>query len=204
MLLGNMAAILQDNLKRMLAYSSISHSGYALMGVLAAGLGSDSLLGSTGTVFYIFAYSIMTIGTFGFVCLFEKREDTQLLVSDLKGLAVRNPWVALSMTIMLLSLAGIPPTIGFFGKFFVFTAAIEQGLIWLAVWGVISSIISVYYYLRPIVYMYMKETDEQTMFVMPGKQLTAFSVGTMAFLIMLLGLFSEPVYNFVHQAVAKF
>ena len=163
MILGNVAAIMQDSLKRMLAYSSISHSGYALMGVIAAGLGSESLLGSAGTIYYIFAYSVMTIGTFGFVCLFEKREDTQVLISDLKGLSTRSPWVALCMTIMLLSLAGIPPTLGFFGKFFIFTAAIEQGLLWLAIWGVISSVISVYYYLKPIVFMYMKEGEESAL-----------------------------------------
>ena len=157
MLLGNIAAIMQDNLKRMLAYSSISHSGYALVGVLAAGLSGDSLLGSSGTMFYIFAYSIMTVGTFGFVSLFEHKEDTQVLISDLKGLSSRSPWVALCMTIMLLSLAGIPPTVGFFGKLFIFSAAIEQVLIWLSVWGVISSVISVYYYLKPIVFMYMKK-----------------------------------------------
>lgn len=203
MLLGNIAAILQDNLKRMLAYSSISHSGYALVGVIAAGLGKESLLGSSGTMFYIFSYSIMTIGTFGFVCLFEKREDTQVLISDLKGLASRSPWIALCMTVMLLSLAGIPPTVGFFAKLFVFSAAIEQGLIWLSIWGVISSVISVYYYLKPIVFMYMKE-DSEAALVGSDKHLTVFSLGTMAVLVIIIGLFSEPFYSYLNQAVAKF
>lgn len=203
MLLGNIAAIKQNSVKRMLAYSSISHSGYALVGVIAAAIGGESLLGSSGTIFYIFAYTIMTIGTFGFVCLFEKREDTLLLVSDLKGLASKSPWMALSMTIMLLSLAGIPPSVGFFGKFFVFSAAIEQGLIWLAIWGVINSVISVYYYLRPVVYMYMQEPESEVSIV-ENRSLTAFSVAAMAVLVVIIGLYSEVFYRLIVQSVAKF
>ena len=205
MLLGNIAAIVQDNLKRMLAYSSISHSGYALVGVIATGLDKGSVLGSSGTLFYIFAYSIMTLGTFGFVSLFEKREDTRLSISQLKGLASHSPWLALAMTIMLLSLAGIPPTIGFFSKFFIFSAAIEQGLIWLSIWGVISSVISIYYYLRPIVYMYMQESSEdQALTHVKDKPMTAFSLGTMAVLVILVGFFSEPFYSFIYKAVSTF
>ncbi len=203
MLLGNIAAIKQDSLKRMLAYSSISHSGYALVGIIAAGVGGESLLGASGIIFYIFSYSIMTIGTFGFICLFEKREDTILLISDIKGLAKRSPWVALSMSLMLLSLAGIPPLVGFFGKFFVFTAAIEQGLMWLAVWGVINSVISVYYYLRPIIHMYMMD-GEQALSVEPGKQLTSFSLGALAIMVVMFGIFSDVFYQIVHESVSKF
>ena len=201
MLLGNIAAIKQDSLKRMLAYSSISHSGYALVGVIAAGMGGASIEGASGTVYYIFAYTLMTLGTFGFVSLFEKKEGTILMVSDLRGLAKKRPWIALSMTILLVSLAGIPPTAGFFGKFYVFTSAIKQGLFWLAVWGVINSVISVYYYLRPIVNMYM--SDEEPSDIVPSKKLTVFGVGVMSALVVFVGVVSEPFYRFVVKSVSN-
>ena len=200
MLIGNIAALKQDSLKRMLAYSSISHSGYALVGIISAGLSGGGVSGASGTIFYIFAYSIMTLGTFGFICLFEKRENTLVMVSDIRGLAKRSPWTALAMTVLLLSLAGIPPTVGFFGKFYIFASAVETGLIWLAVWGVLSSVISVYYYLRPIVYMYM--SDEQAADVIESKQLTQFSVGVMATLVVFIGLVSDPFYKFVLKSVS--
>ena len=201
MLLGNIAALLQTSLKRMLAYSSISHSGYAVIGVIAAGLGGEDLLGASGTVFYIFAYTIVTLGTFGFVCLFEKRENTMLMIDDLRGLASRSPWLALSMTVLLLSLAGIPPTVGFFAKFFIFSAAIKQGLIWLAIWGVINSVISVYYYLRPIVYMYM--FDGPASDVLEDRQMTQFSVAIMAGIVVIVGVMADPFYQFVVRSVAS-
>lgn len=203
MLLGNIAAIKQNSLKRMLAYSSISHSGYALVGIIAAGIGGESLMGASGTLYYIFAYSIMTIGTFGFVSLLERNEDSLLNVNDLKGLARKSPWIALSFTVLLLSLAGIPPTVGFFGKFFIFTSAIEQNLIWLALWGVVNSVISVYYYLRPIVYMYMyEEENAETLTV--AKPLTVLSLAAMAILVVVVGVFSESFYDVVQRSVAKF
>jgi NADH-quinone oxidoreductase subunit N len=203
MLLGNIAAIKQESLKRMLAYSSISHSGYALVGVIAAGVGGESVLGASGTFYYILAYTIMTVGTFGFISLMEKNEDTLLSVSDLKGFAKRSPWMALCFSILLLSLAGIPPTAGFFGKFFIFTAAIEQNLFWLAIWGVISSIISVYYYLRPIVNMYMLEESSASAPV-AWRPLTTMSLVVMSLLVLFVGLFSESFYRMVVLSVAKF
>jgi len=201
MLLGNIAAIKQDSLKRMLAYSRISHSGYALVGIIAAGFGDTGLAGASGTIFYIFSYTLITLGTFGFVSLFEKREDTILMISDLKGLSRRRPWMALAMAILLMSLAGIPPTVGFFGKFYIFASAISQGLFWLAIWGVISSVISVYYYLRPIVLMYMNDEDASE--IVKTKSLTIFGVGVMASLTLLVGLFSDPFYQFVVKSVAR-
>jgi NADH-quinone oxidoreductase subunit N len=105
---------MQDNLKRMLAYSSVAHSGYVLMGILAAGVGGESILGASGVVFYIVAYTVMTLGAFGVLVLFEKRADSSLEVKDLSGLGSRSPWAAACITIFMLSLAGIPPTVGFF------------------------------------------------------------------------------------------
>jgi len=194
-LVGNIAAIMQDNLKRMLAYSSVAHSGYVLIGLLAAGVGGESLLGASGVVFYILAYTVMTLGAFGVLVLFEKREDSSLEVDDLKGLAVRNPWAAVCISIFMLSLAGIPPTVGFFGKLFIFSAAVKQGFIWLAIWGVIGSVISVYYYLRPIVTMYMY--DDEGASVLESKGLTRGVISLLAITVIALGLASDALYSAV-------
>lgn len=200
MLVGNIAAIMQNNFKRMLAYSSIAHSGYAFVGVIAAGISGEPILGASGTMFYIFAYTIMTIGAFGVVCLFENREDASIQMSDLKGLASRSPWVALCLTLFMLSLAGIPPTVGFFGKFFIFSGALKQGLYWLVIWGVINSVISVYYYLKPVVYMYMHDEDGAR--VQKRYQLTHLSIGLTAILVVVTGLAADPFYRYIYKSVS--
>lgn len=199
-LIGNVGAFRQKSLKRMLAYSSIAHSGYVMIGLVAAGIGGASMLGASGVVFYIFAYTLMTLGSFGVLHLLEPNSDSDLTVEDLRGLAHSRPWLALSMTLLLLSLTGIPPTLGFFGKFFIFSAAVKQGLIWLAVWGVVGSIISVYYYLRPIVAMYMEEAilppSRQTL-----RPLSYFAVTFLAFAVLVFGLMAEPFYKMSTKTV---
>lgn len=194
-LVGNIAAIMQTNLKRMLAYSSVAHSGYVLIGLLSSAVGGEALLGATGVVFYIIAYSIMTVGAFGVISLFEKREDSMVDVDDLKGLAKRNPWIALCISLFMLSLAGIPPTVGFFGKFFIFSAALKQGFVWLTIWGVIGSVISVYFYLRPLVLMYMYDEDGAE--VLNTRFLTQMAVSISALLILIFGFFADPLYKAV-------
>lgn len=201
MIVGNIAAIQQNNLKRMLAYSGIAHSGYAIVGLITAGLSSSASEGATGLIFYLFVYSIMTLGSFAVVCLFEKHGDTLISVDDLKGMASKHPAIALSLTIILLSLAGLPPTLGFFGKFYLFNAAIGEGLVWLAVWGMINSVISVYYYLRPIVLMYMYEGDGVA--VSSGRHLTNIVVFSSAIIIILVGLYSGPFFSSVQTYVAS-
>jgi NADH-quinone oxidoreductase subunit N len=201
-LIGNVGAFRQKSLKRMLAYSSIAHSGYVMIGIIAAGIGGASMLGATGVMFYILSYSIMTMGAFGVLHLLESQKDSDLTVEDLKGLAADKPWVALSMTVLLLSLTGIPPTLGFFGKFFIFSAAIKQGLVWLAFWGVIGSVISVAYYLRPIVAMYM-EVPLLRQEPIKMRPLSYFAVAFMALLVLAIGLASEPFYQVVYTSVAK-
>jgi NADH-quinone oxidoreductase subunit N len=201
-LVGNVGAFRQKSLKRMLAYSSIAHSGYVMIGLIASGIGGASMLGATGVMFYIFAYSLMTIGAFGVIHMLEPRADADLTIEDLRGLGSHKPWLALSMTILLLSLTGIPPTLGFFGKFFIFSAAVKQGLMWLAVWGVIGSIISVYYYLRPVVAMYM----EEPLFSRSGldlKPMSYFTVAFLALLVLVFGIASEPFYQIVLASVAS-
>ncbi|MGE0764373.1 MAG: NADH-quinone oxidoreductase subunit N [Bdellovibrionales bacterium] len=198
-LAGNIAAVMQNNLKRMLAYSSIAHSGYIMVGLVVAALGGTDPLGGSSVVFYLVAYSLMTVGAFGILSIFEKDEDASLKVEDLKGLAKRRPWLALCLTLFLLSMAGIPPTIGFFGKFFIFSAAVKAGLVWLAIWGVFGSVIGVYYYLRPIVYMYM--ADEEGAEVAEERYLSMGLVSIAAVLVVLLGIFSSPVYKAVLNAL---
>lgn len=201
-LVGNVGAFRQRSLKRMLAYSSIAHSGYVMIGLIAAGIGGASMLGASGVLFYIMSYALMTIGAFGVLTMLEPRPDSDLTIEDLRGLAAEKPWVALALTVLLLSLTGIPPTVGFFGKFFLFSAAVKQGLIWLAVWGVIGSIISVYYYLRPVVAMYMEEPV-----MAPAKTalrpLSYFTVSFVALLVVVFGLAAEPFYQVVLASVNK-
>ena len=199
MLVGNVAAVLQDNFKRMLAYSSIAHSGYAFVGLVAAGFGDNYAGASTALLFYLFSYSLMTLGSFALIALFEKNENVSVRVQDLKGLASRQPLLAFSLSILMLSLAGIPPTLGFFGKFYVFAAAIEQDMYWLVFWGVVSSAIGVYYYLRPVVMMYMTEDEPQP--ILELNLMTKWTVVAAAVLIVAFGLFSSPVLRAVQRAV---
>jgi NADH-quinone oxidoreductase subunit N len=200
MCVGNIAAIIQSSLKRMLAYSSIAHSGYVLIGVIAAAVGGEGWRGDFGVIYYVLAYTIMTLGAFGFVCLLEKREGDIILVDDLKGLAKRNPAAALMFALFLLSLAGIPPLVGFFGKFFLFSAAIKQGLFWLAFWGAINSVISAYYYLRPIMLMYMKDESGADVNAQ-STHMTQILVGLMAALVVVLGIATEPLYQQIRKAI---
>jgi NADH-quinone oxidoreductase subunit N len=145
-------------------------------------------------------YAVMTLGSFGVLSMFEKSEGTDLEVKDLKGLASRYPIAALCLSLLLLSLAGIPPTVGFFGKFFLFSAALKQGFFWVAVWGVLSSAVSVYYYLRPIVYMYM--TEGEALQAPTGRQLSKIVVTACAILVVVVGLISNPVYDAIRKSVA--
>jgi NADH-quinone oxidoreductase subunit N len=164
MTVGNITALRQDNIKRVLAYSSIAHAGYALVG-FAAGNGT----GTAGILFYMLSYAFMNIGAFAIVILVAKKGETNGNVSDFAGLGFKRPVLALAMTLFLFSLAGVPPAAGFIGKFYLFSGAIQKGYIWLAVIGVLNSAASVYYYLRIMVYMYFKESTEDFAWV----QLTA-------------------------------
>jgi NADH-quinone oxidoreductase subunit N len=199
MTIGNVAAVMQNNFKRMLAYSSVAHSGYAMVGLIAAGFGTNYNGAATSVLFYLVSYTLMTLGSFALIALFEKNENASIEVGDLRGVGRKYPWLAMSLTILMLSLAGIPPTLGFFGKFYVFSAAIEQDMYWLAFWGVINSVISVYYYLRPIVVMYMSEDEKSE--VLPMHMLTRGAVIVAALLIVVLGILSSPVFRIVQKSV---
>lgn len=152
MTLGNVAALLQSNTKRMLAYSSIAHAGYILIALVA--MGSN---GTSSALFYLLAYTLTNLGAFGAVIALSDGARERLQVNDYAGTASQQPFIAAAFAIFLLSLAGFPPFAGFIGKFLIFSAAVENGWTWLAVIGVLNSLVSVYFYVRPIVQMYMSE-----------------------------------------------
>lgn len=161
MVWGNVAALTQENVKRMLAYSSIAHAGYALLGVVAGGS-----LGLQSVLFYLLVYTVSNLGAFGLVALLASREYAGEKVSDFRGLGRRQPLAAFAMLIFLLSLGGIPPTAGFMGKLYLFAAAVGSGYAWLAVVGVLMSAVSLYYYFRIVKEMYLSG-EEAGMPVLP-------------------------------------
>ena len=156
MVLGNVIAVVQPNIKRMLAYSSIAHAGY-----VAVALAAVSETGVSAALFYLLAYSLMNLGAFAIVTVLGRRGDKFVNLSDYAGLASRRPVIAAVLSVFLLSLAGVPGTAGFAGKFFIFRAALESRLIWLAVIGVATTVVSFYYYLYVIVQMYMREPEDE-------------------------------------------
>jgi len=164
MLLGNVIAVVQPNIKRMLAYSSIAHAGYVAVAFAAV---SDR--GVSAALFYLLAYSLMNLGAFAIVTLLGRSEDKLVNLTDYAGLGAKRPGLAALLSIFLLSLAGVPGTAGFAGKFFIFRAALESRLVWLAIIGVVTTVVSFYYYLYVIVQMYMREPkDEFSDVRMPG------------------------------------
>lgn len=195
MIWGNLAALTQQNVKRMLAYSSIAHAGYVLIGVLAA-----SEEGLWALLFYLFAYSIITLGAFGTVILLERREYAGETYSDYAGLAQRSPFLAATMMIFMLALTGIPPTGGFFGKIYLFAAAVEAGWVWVAVVGVLTSAVSLYYYLGIVVQMYLKDADESTPVPLSAPGLSG-TIAVCAIVTVLLGLFPGPLVEFARQSL---
>ncbi|MGO9481914.1 MAG: NADH-quinone oxidoreductase subunit N [Candidatus Kryptoniota bacterium] len=159
MILGNLFALIQQNIKRMLAYSSIAHAGYALIGIASA-----NSLGRTGVLYYMLAYAFMQIGAFGVVSVLESKEGKYLSIKDYAGLSASHPFIAALMAIFMFSLAGIPPFAGFFGKYYLFASAVTADMTWLAIVGVLASVVSVYFYVGIVVHMYfVEETPEPGM-----------------------------------------
>ncbi len=185
--IGNIGAIRQDNVKRMLAYSSISHAGVLLVGLCAMGLGSPT--GLSSLVYYIIAYSVTTMGAFAVVAYVGTKGRERLLIDDWAGFAGQHPAAALAMVVCLLSLGGMPPTGGFFGKFYVFKSAMDVydgQLLWLVLVGVVNSAISIYYYLRIVTAMYFREANAPfTVTRSPG---LVFVMALMPIIVLELGL----------------
>ena len=186
MFFGNLGAIMQTNIKRMLAFSSISHAGYILMAVIA-----KNSLGASSLLFYMLAYAFTTFGIFGIIILLGRKGEENLEIENYSGLAYRHPILALSMTVFLLSLGGLPPFAGFIAKFYIFSAAIQEGLVTLVIIAVLNSAISFYYYLKVVVFMYMKEPEAE--FQISLTPLTLFVVFIGVFVTINMGIFPGSI-----------
>lgn len=193
MIVGNISAITQNNIKRMLAYSSIAHAGYILMG-LAAGRE-----GVSASLYYMLTYLFTNLGAFAIVIAMERFSGEEgLQLDDYKGLAKRNPKFALVLMYLMLSLTGIPLTGGFTGKFYVFQAAVDNGLVWLAVVGALTSVVSAFYYLRPVYNAFMFDGPGQVQSMPRG---LTISIGIATAATIILGIFPTPWYEVAQQAL---
>jgi NADH-quinone oxidoreductase subunit N len=204
MILGNVVAVSQTDIKRMLAYSSIAHAGYILIAVAAAQNPEVANYAASAAAFYMLTYAFTNLGAFAIVQAVENREDANPTVDDFSGLSKTHPWLALAMTLFMLSLAGLPPSAGLVGKFFVFQAAIRAAadnwlMIVVAVVGVLTSVISAYYYIRVVLAMYFREG--------PGEAKLQPALATAAILTaiatFLLGVWPGPIFNIAQQAFLR-
>jgi len=201
MIFGNVAALTQNNVKRMLAYSSIAHAGYALMGLVAA-----NQTGAWALLVYMLIYSFMNLGAFGFVILLESKGYAGEEITDYAGLARRHPGAALGMLIFMMALAGIPPTAGFMGKLYLFAAAVEGGYIVLTVIAVVMSAVSLYYYFRIVAQMYMQDGLEEG--VVPAELLrdrwTEAMIAVCVVITLAVGIYPAPVVGWAKSAISAF
>jgi NADH-quinone oxidoreductase subunit N len=206
MFAGNLGALVQTNVKRLLAYSSIAHAGYILVAfaavtMMARDKSADAGPAYAAVLFYLLSYALVKLGAFTIVSQLGGAGEKNLSIDDYAGLAQRQPWVAAALTVYLLSLLGLPVTAGFFGKFYVFKAAVNSHLLWLAVLMAINSIIGAYYYFRLIVVMYMRESSAEA----AALGAVSFPIGVNAVLwitvagTILFGLYPNPVINFILQ-----
>jgi NADH-quinone oxidoreductase subunit N len=196
MTVGNLSALLQDNVKRMLAYSSIAHAGYILVGLVAG-----DVAGGQAALFYLLVYAFMNLGAFGVIMLVAQREDDGYDIRHFAGIGFRYPVLGALLSLFLVSLGGIPPTAGFIGKFYLFSAAVKNGYVGLAVLGVLNSAVSVYYYLRLVVYMYM--TPAEGGIPVPRPPRTAFSLAlcASAAAVLVLGVAPRAVLEFAERSI---
>src|SRR4051794_19908504 len=188
MTVGNVAALTQSNLKRMLAYSSVAHAGYVLIGVVAG-----TPRGIEATLIYLFVYAFMQLGAFTVIVMLRRQDVIGDELKDFSGLHFRQPFAAFAMLLFMLSLGGIPPTAGFMGKLWLFGAAIDAGYVWLAVIGVLNSAVSLYYYLRVVVFMYLKkETIGSEPVTSPA---LAFTLALAVAGTIVLGVYPQLLFN---------
>lgn len=205
MVVGNLIALTQTNLKRMLAYSSISHTGYLLVGLLVA---PKSEQGLAPVLMYLVAYSIMNLGAFILLAIISKKKDLGITIYDVAGLAKSRPWIAFGFSVFLFSMAGIPPTVGFAAKYLLFYSGVQANEILLVVISVLCSAISVYYYLRVMVFMYMRdpaEVDAQSSteaFELSGVSLASLSASALVFATLGVGLIPAPLVEAAKKAIS--
>jgi len=188
MFIGNLGAIMQTNIKRLIAFSSVSHVGYLLIAIIA-----KSSLSSSSLIFYMLTYAFMIFGVFGIVILLGKKGEENLEIENYSGLAYKHPIIALAMTIFLLSLGGLPPLAGFVAKFYIFSAALKEGYLILVIIAVLNSAISFYYYLKVIVFMYMKEPVKP--FNISLSPMTLLVIAISVFGTIQLGIYPDPIIS---------
>lgn len=199
MVLGNVVAIAQSNIKRMLAYSSIAHAGYILMAVVTFGQMSVSGDAVASALFYLMAYAITNFGAWAVVITLEKAEGKGLKLDDYAGLGRKYPALAASMVVFMLSFIGVPPTLGFLGKFYLFRTVLDGGYVGLALIGVLTSLISAYYYLRVVVIMYMRDGEPE----IRSERWLNLTVATTAAATVVLSIFAAPLFSWASQAVLR-
>jgi NADH-quinone oxidoreductase subunit N len=207
MVLANLSALRQENVKRMLAYSSIAHAGYLLVGLVAAWGQGDAMVAKEGRaalLFYVLQYTVTQAGAFGALILCGSRGKEAVSYEDLAGLGRRNPGVALPFALFCFSLAGVPPTAGFFGKLHIFRAAIDGGFTWLAVLGLLNSALAAYYYLRVLVFLYFKEPAAGAPEAVPMKSgYVSAALVLAAFVMLYLGLMPSTSLEMAASAAAS-
>jgi len=191
---GNITAIAQTNLKRMLAYSTISHIGFLLYGLMSA-----SLNGYASAMFYVSVYVMMSLAGFGMILLLSRQGFEAEKLDDMKGLNQRSPWLAFLMLIVMFSLAGIPPTVGFYAKFTVLQAALQAGYLWLVVFAVMMAVIGAFYYIRIVKLMYFDEPQDHTPITPSLDMKVVLSIN--AFALLALGLMPQQLMNICAYAI---
>jgi NADH-quinone oxidoreductase subunit N len=196
---GNVAALVQKDVKRLLAYSSIAHAGYILVGVAPG-----TMDGVKGVLFYLMAYAFMNIGAFAVITVLERRNEIGSAITDYAGLSTHKPLLALAMALFMFSLTGIPPFVGFWGKLYVFRAAVEANMSWLAIAGMLNSAISAFYYLAVVVQMYMRspaaaDSDEAAPINLSAPTMVTLAVAVIV--TILLGIWPTPLVNLTSLGV---
>ncbi|TAL68976.1 MAG: NADH-quinone oxidoreductase subunit N [Bacteroidetes bacterium] len=197
MMIGNITALVQKNVKRMLAYSSVAHAGYLLMGIVA-----NNPKGWDGIAFYAVAYMFMQIGAFVVISIFERDNEFNMEISDYAGLSKTHPVIAAMMAVFMFSLTGIPPFAGFIGKYYLFASVIQSGYIWLAIVAVVASIISIYFYIGLVISMYFKEPEEKIQ--QADKGLSYITLGIASFALIIFGIFPSFIINLSHRCFNLF
>jgi NADH-quinone oxidoreductase subunit N len=204
-LVGNTAALWQTQWKRVLAFSSVAHSGYIFVGllpILSQNGSNNSATTESYFFFYLMTYALASSALFGFIGALENQEGAQISLNDLKGLARRRPFEAWLISFLLLTLAGIPPFVGFFAKAYVILNALEQGFLWVSIWAMIGSVMGVYYYLRPIVHMFMAEPESEVLPVaitQDENKLSVIFVAIAAGLSLVLGVWHGPILGWMQM-----
>lgn len=197
MTLGNVVAIAQENIKRMLAYSSIAHAGYILVGMVAGGEAANASI-----LYYLLAYTLMNMGAFAVVVLYGRKGEQNVLIEDYRGMGTRYPVLGAAMALFMFSLAGLPPTAGFMGKFYVFSAAVAKGYVWLVVIAVMNSLISVYYYFRVTIKIYMQPAEKEIEGVRFGAPVVV-ALALMAAGTLWVGVFPDTYLDLARQSLPK-